>query len=285
MGQTGPGNLGLLYLLTISNIYSRKGCAVIDPQGDYGQNILKRIPPERAADVVYFNPADTDFPMGFNPLEIYDPKLKTHTSSELISKQVTAAESARQILQLLVTVIGRDFLTLVALLIVMFVQDRIVNGFMFGGRLVAARMIGRMGKRGHQVARKEISIGVSLADQLRQAIQGFRVVKAFGAEEQEGEKFAEAAGAFAGAGISAMRVLAVFSPLINLTVNLGIILLLWLSRAQDAGQIGRLGAAPSSTGAGSPSSSGRPWSGSTIDSTGTWMWRSSSLRRPASITR
>ncbi|MBL8121569.1 ATP-binding protein [Candidatus Saccharibacteria bacterium] len=84
IGQTGTGKSGLLELLTISDIYSPYGFAVIDPHGDYAQNILKRIPPERAADVVYFNPADTDYPMGFNPLEIYDPKLKTHTSSELI---------------------------------------------------------------------------------------------------------------------------------------------------------------------------------------------------------
>ncbi len=84
IGQTGTGKSGLLELLTISDIYSPYGFAVIDPHGDYALNILKRIPAERAADVVYFNPADTDFPMGFNPLEIYDPKLKTHTSSELI---------------------------------------------------------------------------------------------------------------------------------------------------------------------------------------------------------
>ena len=84
IGQTGTGKSGLLELLTISDIYSPFGFAVIDPHGDYALNILRRIPPERAADVVYFNPADTDFPMGFNPLEIYDPKLKTHTSSELI---------------------------------------------------------------------------------------------------------------------------------------------------------------------------------------------------------
>lgn len=84
IGQTGTGKSGLLELLTISDIYSPYGFAVIDPHGDYALNILKRIPPERIADVVYFNPADTDFPMGFNPLEIYDPKLKTHTSSELI---------------------------------------------------------------------------------------------------------------------------------------------------------------------------------------------------------
>ncbi|MFA5004477.1 MAG: type IV secretion system DNA-binding domain-containing protein [Candidatus Saccharimonadales bacterium] len=84
IGQTGTGKSGMLELLTISDIYSPYGFAVIDPHGDYAQNILKRIPPERANDVIYFNPADTDFPMGFNPLEVYDPKLKTHTCSELI---------------------------------------------------------------------------------------------------------------------------------------------------------------------------------------------------------
>jgi type IV secretory pathway TraG/TraD family ATPase VirD4 len=84
VGQTGTGKSGMLELLTISDIYSPYGFAVIDPHGDYAQAILKRIPAERAADVVYFNPADTDFPMGFNPLEVYDPKLKGQTCSELI---------------------------------------------------------------------------------------------------------------------------------------------------------------------------------------------------------
>ncbi len=84
IGQTGAGKSGMLELLSISDIYSPYGFAVIDPHGDYALNVLKRIPPERAADVVYFNPADTDFPMGFNPLEVYDSKLKTHTCSELI---------------------------------------------------------------------------------------------------------------------------------------------------------------------------------------------------------
>ncbi|HSX16283.1 MAG TPA: type IV secretion system DNA-binding domain-containing protein [Candidatus Saccharimonadales bacterium] len=84
IGQTGTGKSGLLELLTISDVYSPYGFAVIDPHGDYAQAMLRRIPAERAADVVYFNPADTDFPMGFNPLEVYDPKLKTHTCSELI---------------------------------------------------------------------------------------------------------------------------------------------------------------------------------------------------------
>ncbi len=84
IGQTGVGKSGLLELLTISDIYSSYGFAVIDPHGDYAVNTLRRIPAERVADVIYFNPADTDFPMAFNPMEVTDPKLKTHTASELI---------------------------------------------------------------------------------------------------------------------------------------------------------------------------------------------------------
>lgn len=84
IGQTGTGKSGMLELLTISDIYSPYGFAVVDPHGDYAQHILERIPAERAKDVVYFNPADVDFPMAFNPMEVTDPKLKTHTASELI---------------------------------------------------------------------------------------------------------------------------------------------------------------------------------------------------------
>lgn len=84
IGQTGVGKSGMLELLTISDIHSPYGFAVIDPHGDYAQHILARIPAERARDVIYFNPADTEFPMAFNPMEVTDPKLKSHTASELI---------------------------------------------------------------------------------------------------------------------------------------------------------------------------------------------------------
>ncbi len=84
IGQTGVGKSGLLELLTISDIYSPYGFAVIDPHGDYALSILKRIPEHRVKDVIYFNPADVDFPIAFNPMEVTDSKLKTHTCSELI---------------------------------------------------------------------------------------------------------------------------------------------------------------------------------------------------------
>jgi len=84
IGQTGTGKSGLLELLTISDIYSPYGFAVIDPHGDYAISVLKRIPENRVKDVIYFNPADMDFPIAFNPMEVLDPKLKTHTTSEII---------------------------------------------------------------------------------------------------------------------------------------------------------------------------------------------------------
>lgn len=84
LGQTGVGKSGLLELLTIADIDNSRGFAVIDPHGDYAVNILKRIPEEQMKDVVYFNPADVDYPIAFNPMEVTDPKLRSHTASELI---------------------------------------------------------------------------------------------------------------------------------------------------------------------------------------------------------
>lgn len=84
LGQTGTGKSGALELLTLSDIYYDQGFAVIDPHGDYAQHVLSFIPQSRLDDVVYFNPADTSYPIGFNPLEITDPSLKGHISSELV---------------------------------------------------------------------------------------------------------------------------------------------------------------------------------------------------------
>jgi len=84
IGQTGAGKTGLLQLLTLSDIYYDQGFCVIDPHGDYALSMLEYIPQRRVKDVVYFNPADVNFPIGFNPLEVTDPALKNHVSSELV---------------------------------------------------------------------------------------------------------------------------------------------------------------------------------------------------------
>lgn len=84
VGQTGTGKSGLMELLVLSDIYHNQGFGVIDPHGDLALNIIKFIPEHRVNDVIYINPADVDYPIGFNPLEVTDPALKNHISSELV---------------------------------------------------------------------------------------------------------------------------------------------------------------------------------------------------------
>lgn len=84
IGQTGAGKSGLLELFALSDIYHNQGYAIIDPHGDFAIDNLKFIPESRIKDVVYFNPADTAYPLGFNPMEVLDPNLKNNTSSEII---------------------------------------------------------------------------------------------------------------------------------------------------------------------------------------------------------
>jgi len=84
IGQTGAGKTGTLELFALSDIFHGHGYAIIDPHGDFAVNNLKFIPGSRLKDVVYFNPADTAFPLGFNPLEVTDPNMKTNISSEVI---------------------------------------------------------------------------------------------------------------------------------------------------------------------------------------------------------
>lgn len=74
----------------------------------------------------------------------------------------------------------------------------------------------------------------------REFLSSIRVVKAFGAEAHEREKFEAASKDLADAGVSAMRVMAVFSPLVNLTVNMGTVVLLWQTRYQGAVPIGKV---------------------------------------------
>ena len=74
----------------------------------------------------------------------------------------------------------------------------------------------------------------------RQFLSSVRVVKAFSAEQEEADKFEDASLGLAAANVSALRTMAVFSPFINLLVNLEIVVLLWLSRSQEGAEIGKL---------------------------------------------
>lgn len=77
----------------------------------------------------------------------------------------------------------------------------------------------------------------------REFLSSVRVVKAFGAERREDARFTIASERLTDACISASLISATFVPFINLAANFGIVVLLWVSQTQDAGEIGRLMAA------------------------------------------
>jgi DNA-directed RNA polymerase subunit RPC12/RpoP len=76
VGKTGMGKTTLLENLFLSDVYAGHGCCYVDPHGDTADKLLNFIPSWRINDVVYFDPSDLDYPIGFNILEAVDPRLK-----------------------------------------------------------------------------------------------------------------------------------------------------------------------------------------------------------------
>lgn len=68
LGKTGMGKTTLLRSLVTSDIEAGRGIAVIDPHGDFAEDILKAIPSHRTNDVVLFDAGDRQHPLAFNPL-------------------------------------------------------------------------------------------------------------------------------------------------------------------------------------------------------------------------
>ncbi|MBI3588900.1 MAG: type IV secretion system DNA-binding domain-containing protein [Candidatus Liptonbacteria bacterium] len=85
VGKTGTGKTALLHNMVVQDITNGEGVCVVDPHGEFVESLLSKIPEERLKDVIYFNPADTDYPMGFNPLELPDQKYKHLAASGLMA--------------------------------------------------------------------------------------------------------------------------------------------------------------------------------------------------------
>jgi len=85
IGQTGSGKSTLLNSCILQDILTNRGFAFIDPHGDSAELIIDSIPKHRIRDVVYFNHADTDFPLGFNPLRGVPKHLHATATANLIA--------------------------------------------------------------------------------------------------------------------------------------------------------------------------------------------------------
>ncbi|MBU0708693.1 type IV secretion system DNA-binding domain-containing protein [Patescibacteria group bacterium] len=70
IGQTGTGKTQFLKFLAQQDIKNGRGLAFVDPHGEDVEDLLNMVPKERAEDVVYFNPGDTERPLGLNILDV-----------------------------------------------------------------------------------------------------------------------------------------------------------------------------------------------------------------------
>ncbi|OGZ56832.1 MAG: hypothetical protein A3G60_01320 [Candidatus Ryanbacteria bacterium RIFCSPLOWO2_12_FULL_47_9c] len=84
IGKTGTGKTNLLKNMAFQDINNGDGIAIVDPHGSFVEEVLEKIPDHRLDDVIYFNPADSEFPIGFNVLEVPDPKYKHLVASDLM---------------------------------------------------------------------------------------------------------------------------------------------------------------------------------------------------------
>lgn len=85
VGQTGTGKSTFLENLALQDMLNGEGFAFIDPHGDTAEKLLAMVPRERTEDVIYFSPADMDYPMGLNLFEYELPEQKDFLIQEAIN--------------------------------------------------------------------------------------------------------------------------------------------------------------------------------------------------------
>jgi len=85
IGATGTGKSTLLLNMISQDINHGFGMAVLDPHGDLIDRVLEHVPENRFDDVVLFDPADNDYPVGFNILSAHSEIEKNVLASDLVA--------------------------------------------------------------------------------------------------------------------------------------------------------------------------------------------------------
>lgn len=85
VGQTGTGKSTFLENLALQDMLNGDGFAFVDPHGDTVEKLLAMVPKERTEDVIYFSPADMDYPMGLNLFEFHTSDQKDFLVQEALN--------------------------------------------------------------------------------------------------------------------------------------------------------------------------------------------------------
>ena len=85
VGQTGTGKSTMLKNMALQDMLNGEGFAFIDPHGDVAEELLSMVPRERTEDVIYFSPAEMDYPLGLNLFEFAEEDEKDFLIQETIN--------------------------------------------------------------------------------------------------------------------------------------------------------------------------------------------------------
>jgi len=85
VGQTGTGKSTFLENLALQDMLNGNGFAFVDPHGDTAEKLLAMVPRERTEDIIYFSPADMEYPMGLNLFEFNTPDQKDFLIQEALN--------------------------------------------------------------------------------------------------------------------------------------------------------------------------------------------------------
>jgi hypothetical protein len=96
VGQTGTGKSTFLENLAYQDMRMGNGFAFIDPHGDTAERLLQMVPKERTEDVIYFCPADTEYPLGLNIFEAKTDDEKDFVIQEVINVLYKLYDPQRQ---------------------------------------------------------------------------------------------------------------------------------------------------------------------------------------------
>src|SRR6202453_1154024 len=105
-------------------------------------------------------------------------------SSEFISRLTTGAAAVSQVINLLISAVGRDLMSLIGLSIVMVIQDLIMSLFGFIGAPPAFFFLRKVIRRVRGIARMQFTGGTRIIETMQESLQGMRMVKAFGLEDE-----------------------------------------------------------------------------------------------------
>lgn len=147
-------------------------------------------------------------------------------SAELLARLSTGWTAANQALNLVITAIGRDFLTLTALVVVMVIQDPVMSLVVFVAVPPVVLGLRKLVKRIKNVAMTQWQGGAQTMETLQETIQGMRLVKSFTLEDQMRARFGANVNSVQGAANKMARVANRSAPLVETLAGLAIAVLM-----------------------------------------------------------